>query len=268
MSTTPAPLSVWWDAPADGPTNMALDEALADEACRRGAVLVRVSTWARPEVSLGAFQRFADARACAALSGLPISRRPSGGGAIVHGSDVTLAIAVPRGHGLAASAQALYDTAHRAMVEALAGRGVPARLWSGTGPGADPPDGPLLCFDRRSTGDVVVDAAAPGRRDHKILGSAQRRLRGAVLQHGSLLLESNGGVGPAARHEGLADLFPSAGPWALTAGRGLLQEWLDRLATSLGGGVVEEPGSFRPTDAAAFEETLTRYRGGAWIERR
>ena len=122
MSNTPAPLSVWWDAPADGATNMARDEALASEACRRGAVLVRVSTWARPEVSLGAFQRIADARACAALEGLPIARRPSGGGAIVHGSDVTLAIAVPRGHALAASAQSLYDAAHRAMVEELAGR--------------------------------------------------------------------------------------------------------------------------------------------------
>lgn len=268
MSTAPAPLSVWWDAPADGPTNMALDEALADEACRRGAVLVRVSTWARPEVSLGAFQRCADARACADLGGLPISRRPSGGGAIVHGSDVTLAIAVPRGHPLAASAQALYDTSHRAMVEALVERGVPARRWSGTGPGADPPDGPLLCFDRRSTGDVVVDAVGPGRRDHKILGSAQRRLRGAVLQHGSLLLEGNGAVGTAARHAGLADLFPSSGPWALPAGRGLLQGWLARLAASLGGGFFEEPGRFRPAETAAFEETLARYRGSAWIERR
>lgn len=268
MPITPALLSVWWDAPADGPTNMALDEALADEACRRGAVLVRVSTWARPEVSLGAFQRFADARACAALGGLPISRRPSGGGAIVHGSDVTLAIAVPRGHALASSAQPLYDAAHGAMVEALAGRGIAARRWSGAGPGADPPDGPLLCFDRRSPGDVVVADAGAARGDRKILGSAQRRLRGAVLQHGSLLLAANGAVGPAARHAGLADLFPASGPWLLPGGRELIDDWLRRLSASLGGGCEEQPGGFRPTDAAPFEEALTRFRSAGWIERR
>jgi lipoate-protein ligase A len=268
MSITPTPVSVWWDAPADGPTNMALDEALADEACRRGGVLVRVSTWARAEVSLGAFQRVADARACPSLAGLPIARRPSGGGAIVHGSDVTLAIAVPRGHALAASPQTLYDAAHRAMVEELAARGVPALRWSGAGAGADPPDGPLLCFDRRSPGDVVVAAAGTPRGDRKILGSAQRRLRGAVLQHGSLLLAANGGVGDAARHAGLEDLFPGAGPWRLPGGREVIGGWLRRLAASLGGGGVEQADGFRPTDAPAFEEAMSRYRSAAWIDRR
>lgn len=268
MPDTPPPLSVWWDAPADGPTNMALDEALADEACRRGAVLVRLATWARPEVSLGAFQRVGDARGCPALEGLPIARRPSGGGAIVHGSDVTLAIAVPRGHVLAASAQSLYDAAHEAMVETLVERGVPARRWSGTGPGADPPDGPLLCFDRRATGDVVVADAGAACGDRKILGSAQRRLRGAVLQHGSLLLAANDAVGSAGRHAGLEELHPASGPWRLPGGRGVIEGWLRRLAASLGGGWAEQPGPFRPTDAQAFEETLARYGSPAWIERR
>jgi len=40
---------------------------------------------------------------------------------------------------------------------------------------------PFLCFQRRSPGDVLVGPV-------KIAGSAQRRLRGAVLQHGSVLL--------------------------------------------------------------------------------
>jgi lipoate-protein ligase A len=41
---------------------------------------------------------------------------------------------------------------------------------------------PFLCFERRTAGDILCE----GR---KIAGSAQRRHRGAVLQHGSILLE-------------------------------------------------------------------------------
>src|SRR5437667_329111 len=40
---------------------------------------------------------------------------------------------------------------------------------------------PFLCFERRTCGDIILG-------DAKIVGSAQRRRRGAVLQHGSVLL--------------------------------------------------------------------------------
>jgi lipoate-protein ligase A len=60
---------------------------------------------------------------------------------------------------------------------------------------------PFLCFERQSSGDVVFVSEDVAKSDAtlsqipasmlacKILGSAQRRYRGAVLQHGSLLLE-------------------------------------------------------------------------------
>lgn len=51
---------------------------------------------------------------------------------------------------------------------------------------------PFLCFQRRSPGDLVLRASGVTSPEpatwHKILGSAQRRRSGAVLQHGSLLL--------------------------------------------------------------------------------
>jgi lipoate-protein ligase A len=56
-------LVVWWDPPAPGPENMAADELLAAEAVRTGQALVRVYRWIEPTVSLGGFQRLADARA-------------------------------------------------------------------------------------------------------------------------------------------------------------------------------------------------------------
>jgi lipoate-protein ligase A len=77
---------------------------------------------------------------------------------------------------------------------------------------------PFLCFQRRAPGDVLV-------RGEKIAGSAQRRCRGAVLQHGSVLL---------ARSVAAPEL---AGVKELT-GRPILVEefiktWLERLSQKL-----------------------------------
>lgn len=261
-------LRVWRDPPAVGAVNMALDEALAAESARLGAVLVRLSTWDRPTLSLGAFQRLADARACQAVAGIDIVRRPSGGGAIVHGGDVTLAIAVPRGHPLGHTPQSLYDLVHGALVAELAERGVEARLSAGVGGPQDrsaTPDGPLFCFDRRAVGDVVIPSSGGDPRgDAKILGSAQRRLPGAVLQHGSLLLEANRGVPPAARHPGLFDLVPA------TAGgtEALVDGWLARISRGFGSTAAAEPGPFAPGEGSGFRETLVRYSSPEWIGRK
>lgn len=257
-------LRVWWDPPARGAENMARDEALAEAAERSDGVLVRLSTWARPEVSLGAFQRYADACDGDVLRGLPICRRPSGGGAIVHGSDVTLAIAVPRGHRCGARPEALYDLVHDALVEELRARGVPAARSAGVGDR----DGRLLCFDRRARGDVVVRRASGGGYDDKVFGSAQRRLRGVVLQHGSLLVAANESVPAAARHPGLAQVAAAAGPWASAAGREAVDGWLGRIARSLGAELVVDPGSFQPPVGGGYEDAVARYGDPAWVSRR
>ena len=48
------------DLAADGPANMALDEALLDEVSERGgAAYLRTYTWTTPTLSLGYFQRLA-----------------------------------------------------------------------------------------------------------------------------------------------------------------------------------------------------------------
>jgi lipoate-protein ligase A len=121
-------LRVWWDEPADGPCNMAADELLAAEASDRGEICMRIYGWQPATVSLGGFQRGVDARAERSIAGVPIVRRPSGGGAIVHGSDLTYAAAVPRSHGWARSPEVFYDSVHRALVAALADAGVSATL--------------------------------------------------------------------------------------------------------------------------------------------
>ena len=261
-------LPVWWDDAADGPTNMAADELLADEAERHGGLVVRIYGWSTPTVSLGGFQRLADAEGCDAIAGLPIVRRPSGGGAIIHGTDLTYAAAVPTPHPWGSTPQALYDAMHAAMAATLAEFGIAARLHLPSA--ADPPADAFLCFSRRSPGDLVTafpdDAGADASATFgsKIMGSAQRRLGTAVLQHGSLLLETCTAVGPAARHRGLADMA-GGGSWGVSevAGR-----WLDRVAAALEIVRESQPRSFREGREAAIEDRAARFRDPRWTGRR
>jgi len=191
-------------------------------------------------------------------------RRPSGGGAIVHGTDLTYATAVPRDHPLGRTARPLYDLWHAALVEELAARGMTSRLSGPAEVAACPDADAFLCFDRRAEGDVVMPPAGrPARPDDpKILGSAQRRLAGAVLQHGSLLLRASG---LAARHRGLEELRP-AGPGV--ASDELACRWAARVAAALGGQVVRPDVDFRTAQAAAMAAAVRRFEDRGWLGRR
>jgi len=254
-------LPVWWDPAADGPANMAIDELLAEEAVRRDGLVIRVYAWSEPTVSLGAFQGLAEAESCAAIAGLPIVRRPSGGGAIIHGTDLTYAAAVPKGHPWGGTPQALYDGLHAAMVDVLRDHGFDARLHA---PSADdPPADALLCFSRRSPGDVVVrQGDAPAA---KVMGSAQRRFGTAVLQHGSLLLAACPRVAVATRHAGLAEL--AAGPVAWTA-RSLAERWTARIAAAGGLTTAEQPAAFTANLGERAAVRDAHFRDPRWTGRR
>ncbi|MFO0424603.1 MAG: biotin/lipoate A/B protein ligase family protein [Planctomycetia bacterium] len=273
-------IHVWCDDPADGPTNMAADEVLAGESLRRGALLVRLYGWETTTISLGAFQKHEDALAAAEIEGLPLVRRPSGGGAIVHGSDLTYAAAVPKTHPWGSSPQALYDALHEALVRSLAGCGVDATLWRPSQPvSVHANDESFFCFDRRASGDVIfrpahtaepASSAAQAGRGHKIMGSAQRRLEGAVLQHGSLLLRRNTDVGGRAAHPGIADLAVAelVGAAALPGTGQLVDHWLALLAAESRADVVRESGVFRVLRSHEVAEQAARFREPRWTARR
>ena len=170
--------------PRSGPANMAADEALLNAAAA-GAAGGRWYRWAEPTVSLGHFQKPTE------LTGTPLAQLPavprlSGGGAIVHDREWTYALAVPRGHALARTPERFYEAVHGELIAALAAAGVRARL---RGEGRATRDDPTLCFLRTDPRDVVVTDAAGVVR--KVVGSAQRRRKGAVLQHGSLLVAAS-----------------------------------------------------------------------------
>jgi lipoate-protein ligase A len=85
---------------------------------------------------------------------------------------------------------------------------------------------PFLCFQRRSCYDLVCGGA-------KIAGSAQRRRRGAIVQHGSVLLSQSAFAPELPGIEQLAGVVID--PAALAAC------WKARLATRLGVSLGEGP---------------------------
>lgn len=194
---------------------MAVDEVLLEWAAAEQAPWLRLYAWSPATLSLGYFQQSSARAAHAASSGCPAVRRLTGGGAIVHDAELTYSLVLPAGHALARRRDRLYTTVHAALVEALAELGLGARLSPANEAGPQPE--PFLCFQRRSPGDVVAGST-------KVAGSAQRRRRGAVLQHGSILLARSQRAPELA---GIQDLL--ARPVAPQDLRAL---WLPRLATA------------------------------------
>src|SRR5947199_97360 len=82
---------------ADGPTQMAADDALLEGTATSGRPALRFYAWDPPTLSLGYFQPAADRLADPRLAALPFVRRPTGGGAIVHHHELTYALALPPG---------------------------------------------------------------------------------------------------------------------------------------------------------------------------
>jgi len=167
--------------PAAGAWNMAVDEAIL-EAVGRGEAppTLRLYAWSPPCLSLGRNQPAAlvDEERLRA-KGWDWVRRPSGGGAILHTDELTYAVIVPADHPLMrGGVLASYRRIAAALVVALRMLGVPAEM---AGSAEKHAFAPNACFTRPSDYEIHVG----GR---KILGSAQARRGGAVLQHGTLPL--------------------------------------------------------------------------------
>jgi lipoate-protein ligase A len=177
------------DDPAPGEENMRRDIALLD-ACARGEIpgAVRLYGFAPACLSLGRMQPLDDVDlAACARDGLDVVRRPSGGRAVLHDQEVTYSVvcrstdpvfggrvleACSRIHEAVASGLALLgvSTTPRAM---------PANLRRDAREGAAVAD----CFARPAAHELL------DHRGRKLVGSAQARRAGALLQHGSVLLE-------------------------------------------------------------------------------
>ena len=170
------------DGPLHGAANMARDHALA-ELVGHGEAVLRLYRWSPATLSLGRNEPFGEIhrRLLASRPDVGVVRRPTGGRAVLHDHELTYGVAAPVS--AFGGLRAAYRSINRALVEGLGRLGVAARL---AGPGALP-SGAGVCFADSAEGEVV----AGGR---KLVGSAQRRIGGAFLQHGSLLLDDDQGA--------------------------------------------------------------------------
>jgi lipoate-protein ligase A len=178
---------------------MAVDEAvMAHVAKGLSPPTFRLFEWEPPSLSLGrvqSFERDVDADACERL-GVDVVRRPTGGRAVLHDVEVTYSLimsendpALPRGMGesFSLATQGIIKGLRLLGVEAeirgrddgdSSGRGATSRAVEDSAAGVRTG----ACFDSPSWYEVV----AGGR---KLVGSAQARLMGVFLQHGSILIE-------------------------------------------------------------------------------
>lgn len=176
----------------DAAANMAADQSMLESVDAGGPPTLRFYQWQSPTLSLGYFQPLSDRDHHAESRDAVCVRRGSGGGAIVHHHELTYSIAWPIDPSVRGANLVLYRQVRDAIIGALALLGVDAVAHSATGSPAvklstqgDPkPAEPFLCFQRRTDDDLIVAG-------YKVLGSAQRKGKRAVLQHGGLLLAAS-----------------------------------------------------------------------------
>lgn len=182
MASAP-PIRLLIDPPLEGAENMGRDEALLEGVGRYDTPpTLRLYRWNQPTISLGYFQPYDEFRRLPPPAGrLPVVRRPTGGGAILHDLELTYSLTLPAGDPLLAlSPGALYRKMHEVIAEALRVLGIEPRR-RGDCRGDSVRTGPFFCFARQHCDDLVLG-------ERKLAGSAQRRTHAGVLQHGSVVV--------------------------------------------------------------------------------
>ena len=172
-----------------GAYNMAVDEELLARAQAGEAVpVLRLYTWDPATVSLGRFQKIENSVNVEACNrrGIDIVRRITGGRAVLHHNELTYSIIARTDNPLFPSnVLGTYKVIAAGLLAGLKNLGIDAEIVSRSNrhaqlvkKGSKEP----ACFSCPSWYEIVVN-------NRKIIGSAQRRVSGAFLQHGSILLD-------------------------------------------------------------------------------
>lgn len=167
------------DPAMTGGENMAVDDAILTFAEKSLAPVptLRLYSWSSPVISIGSLQ---DASPFDG-SGVPVIRRVTGGRAILHDRELTYSIIASTGMPVfAGGITGAYSAIAGCITAALQDIGVPAAFSGARSLGAAIKSPACFCAPSR------YEITAGGK---KISGSAQRRLKRAFLQHGSILFD-------------------------------------------------------------------------------
>jgi lipoate-protein ligase A len=242
---------------------MAVDEALMDSA-RAGMVTLRLYGWEPGCLSFGRNQtargRYDGDRA--AGRGLDVVRRPTGGRSVFHHRELTYSVTAPGDEwgGL----RDAYLKINRALAAGLRDLGIPAAVVQSAGGRSTPGPTARACFRDPLPGEVTAE----GR---KLIGSAQWRDGGAMLQHGSVLLHNQQNVVEDLRVGGprVADV-PATGLSEYLDPLPDLETMAEALAGAFGAEMERDVSRTKltPRERATAERARARYEDDAWTWRR
>lgn len=237
---------------------MARDHALARNL-PEGEGVFRLYRWDPPTISFGRNEPSRDRYDLerAREDGVAFVRRPTGGRAVLHHRELTYALVFPvKALG---GLKTAYHLINRGLLTGIQALGAEAELADPPGPGLPPDAGP--CFRQPARGEVTA-------RGRKLVGSAQVRMGGIALQHGSIILDGDQGIlrdlrgddeetPPPATLKGLLGFVPEVEVLGEA-----LQEGLTRI---LGG--AWRGGSWREPEMLASRELEAHYSDADWTWR-
>jgi lipoyl(octanoyl) transferase len=173
---------------AEGAYNMAEDMACL-QSCEEGfsPPTIKLYGWKRPTLTIGYSQqpgKLINLEKARQLD-IPIIRRPTGGRVLLHCEELTYSLIAPNDHpllggDLKGSMCVISEMLKNCLVKLGCSRddiqfALPSKSRGQSGP---------ACFSLANHYELTC-------RGKKIIGSAQRRMKQAFLQHGSLILEFN-----------------------------------------------------------------------------
>ncbi|PKL17942.1 MAG: hypothetical protein CVV49_08590 [Spirochaetae bacterium HGW-Spirochaetae-5] len=154
------------DPPLKSTVNMAKDHAILQGLSMPDALpALRLYRWKEASVTLGYFQKIAE---CVDISyckknGIPVTRRETAGGTIIHHMELTYSFTLPLNSGIVPLS---VEDSFRAVIAPVISS---LRSFS-------------INAEYRPVNDIVID-------NKKISGSAQVRKKGILQQHGTIILD-------------------------------------------------------------------------------
>ncbi len=221
-----------------GAENMATDMWLLAQATSWGGPAFRRYGWARPQITFGYGQKADWVEQETGQVVTALTRRPTGGGIVRHGTDLTYCLILPRAsRGEQMSPMEFYGLLHQCWGEALEEQSIANCLMpcSQTSRAGIPGD----CFQEPVGRDLMDHAGVK-----KIGGAAMKRTRQGTLIQGSLEL----GDWPGLDHEQIEGIF------------------LQRMATNLGEPIA--PREWPSELATERMDFVHSYRSLSWTKER
>lgn len=156
------------DEPMEGTSNMGIDRAILQTVSEGKSIpTLRLYSWAMPAVTVGYFQKISETVniAFCTENHIPVIRRITGGGTVLHDSEITYSFIAPlKNSPIPSDMESSFKAIIMPIIKALKTIGIDASF--------------------KPVNDILVQG-------EKISGSAQTRQQGVLLQHGTIITDIN-----------------------------------------------------------------------------